>query len=535
MRSTKIIAIIVLMSLSLIGIIALQAYWISHAFDLKEEQFNSRINQVMHSVISQVETHEAAQMLSNNLFEFQLSPSDFSFQSPNTTITTTIDSVRDTTVFSRQVTEDGNIIERVEIHADTSIGQVKITERRETSADGMSQQMEVMIEAGTQPNYTWTEEQHHERFHAKQKQLQKVMQRMLVDFNRVRPIQSRLDSETLNTIIQNELTNNGLNLDYEFGVVQAGRNPRLVMQTADFKTDMVKQSYQASLFPNDVFNSRNFLLLNFPKQDKYIISSLWWLLLIALVFTGIIVLTFTGSVYLILQQKKLAEIKNDFINNMTHEFKTPISTIALAADALTNPRVLQNNEQVDRYTGIIKDENRKMNQHVENVLQMALLDKEKFELKLEDLTVHEIVRDCTEKFRLKIASKQGNIHLDLKADDSTVSGDSILIMTVFNNLIDNAIKYSKEVPNITISSMKSAGNLLISISDEGLGMNKDTLKKIFDKFFRVNTGNVHNVKGFGLGLNYVKAIVLAHNGTIDVESEPNQGSTFTLTLPILIK
>ena len=453
MRSTKILAIIVLMSVSLIGIIALQAYWISNAFSLKEEQFNNRINQVLHSVINEVETHEAANLVSSNLFQFQFNPSDFRIQQPTgTTVTATFDTIRDTTMISRQVTNDGNIIQRVEIHSDTSIGQVHIIERRESSVDGSSQQLELKIEADADPNTTWTEQMHQQRLSAKSKQLQEVMQRMLIEYNRVRPIQNRLDSETLNKIIKSELNSNGLNLEYEFGVIKADYNPRMVMQTAGFDQDMVSTSYRASLFPNDVFNSRNLLFLNFPKQDNYIMKSLWWLLLISLLFTGIILLTFTGSVYLILQQKNLAEIKNDFINNMTHEFKTPIATIALAADALANPKVYDNKIQVERYTGIIKDENRKMNQHVENVLQMALLDKEKFELRLEHLNINEIINDCAEKFRLKIAQKQGEIKLFFNNESNIISGDSILITTVLNNLIDNAIKYSKDIPQISIST-----------------------------------------------------------------------------------
>ena len=234
---------------------------------------------------------------------------------------------------------------------------------------------------------------------------------------------------------------------------------------------------------------------------------------------------------IILRQKKISEMKTDFINNMTHEFKTPIATISLAADSIVSPIISGNKDKVNRFAGIIKQENLRMLNQVEKVLQMAKIDKEEFDLKKVDLDMHKIILQAAEHIQLKVAQRSGSISTNLMATNPLFKGDKTHISNIIHNLLDNAEKYSKGEPKITIATKSDTKGLSVIISDQGIGMTTESQKNIFDKFYRVHTGNIHDVKGFGLGLSYVKALVEAHKGEVTVESELGKGSTFTIYLP----
>ena len=234
----------------------------------------------------------------------------------------------------------------------------------------------------------------------------------------------------------------------------------------------------------------------------------------------------------LLKQKKLSEIKSDFINNMTHEFKTPLATISLAVDALKNDKVTGNKEKTDYFTGIIKEENKRMNKQVETILQAALLDKQEVQLNLKRLLAHDLIISALNNINLQVEEKGGKIDVDLDAENDLILADEVHFTNLINNLLDNAVKYSKEDLHIKLSTKNSGNNLKIKIEDNGIGMNKETLHRIFEKFYRAHTGNVHNVKGFGLGLSYVKTMVDAHHGHIKAESILGKGSTFCITIPL---
>jgi two-component system, OmpR family, phosphate regulon sensor histidine kinase PhoR len=224
-------------------------------------------------------------------------------------------------------------------------------------------------------------------------------------------------------------------------------------------------------------------------------------------------------------------MKNDFINNMTHEFKTPIATISLAADSIGSPMIMNHPDKIKRFVDIIRQENRRMNSQVERVLQMALIDKNDFQLNLGELNLHEIIGQAVDNFSLQVEKREGALHTDLQATRPIIEGDATHIASIIHNLLDNANKYSPEQPDITIRTRNVPMGVEISIEDKGIGISKEARKYIFDKFYRVHTGNIHDVKGFGLGLSYVKAIMTAHKGLVDVKSEPGNGSTFILTFP----
>jgi two-component system phosphate regulon sensor histidine kinase PhoR len=250
-------------------------------------------------------------------------------------------------------------------------------------------------------------------------------------------------------------------------------------------------------------------------------------------FTLVIISAFTVTVYALLRQKKLSEIKNDFINNMTHEFKTPLATISLAVDALRNNKVIEDRTRMEYFSGIIKEENKRMNKHVETILQAALMDRQEVQLSKAPVHVHNLIREVISNYTLQLQEKDGRIELDLNADSDLINGDEVHMRNLISNLVDNAVKYSKEKLVLRISSYNSAKNLIVKFEDNGIGMTKETVRRIFEKFYRAHTGNLHNVKGFGLGLSYVKTIVDAHEGRIKVDSSPGKGSSFTIEIPYL--
>ncbi|HEV8286218.1 MAG TPA: HAMP domain-containing sensor histidine kinase [Chitinophagaceae bacterium] len=283
-----------------------------------------------------------------------------------------------------------------------------------------------------------------------------------------------------------------------------------------------------NLSPNEM------LIVIVMNYQTMVFESLWLPIVSAIVFTLLIMASFYLTVRTMLRQKKLSEIKNDFINNMTHEFKTPLATISLAVDALKNDKVASNKEKMNYFSTIIKEENKRMNRQVETILKAALLDKQEVQLLKRPIHTHQVIKDVVENFTLQLEEKNGKAELLLNAENDLIDGDEIHFSNLINNLIDNSIKYSKEdqPPLIKITTQSTERNLVIVIEDNGIGMNKETVKRVFEKFYRAHTGNIHNVKGFGLGLSYVKTMVEAHGGEIKVDSVLGRGSTFTLEFPL---
>jgi two-component system, OmpR family, phosphate regulon sensor histidine kinase PhoR len=271
-----------------------------------------------------------------------------------------------------------------------------------------------------------------------------------------------------------------------------------------------------------------------PHKGAMILKEMFWFIMGAILFTIIITTAFFITVRTLLRQKKVSEIKNDFINNMTHEFKTPLATISLAVDALKNEKVINDKEKTSYFTGIIKEENKRMNKQVETILQAALLDKQEVQLNLKKSSAHELIDVALNNITLQIEEKGGKLEVNKGAEKDLIMADEVHFTNLINNLLDNAVKYSNEIPVIKLSTQNTGKQIRIKIEDNGIGMNKETLNRIFEKFYRAHTGNVHNVKGFGLGLSYVKTMVDAHKGTIKAESTPGKGSSFSVTIPLAV-
>ena len=294
-----------------------------------------------------------------------------------------------------------------------------------------------------------------------------------------------------------------------------------------------RQTYGVPIFLDNHNESNYKLYLNFPDRNKYLFSSILGMTILSIIFTSIIIITFASAIHQLIKQRQISQIKTDFINNMTHEFKTPIATINLALDSIKNPKIIGDQEKVLRYLKMIKDENKRMHAQVENVLRISKLEKNELNISKERVKLHDLIEDAITHVELMVEDRQGYVKTHLEADKSSVLANETHFTNVLVNVLDNAIKYSDDAPKIDVHTENVGNHILVKISDQGNGMSKQVQKKIFEKFYREHTGNVHNVKGHGLGLAYVKRIVEDHQGHISVESEKGKGSVFTIKLPLI--
>ena len=368
-----------------------------------------------------------------------------------------------------------------------------------------------------------------------------LYQRALVDdvvFNMLyhasdKPIEDRVNFKNLDQYIKSGLIDNGIgDFDYHFKVVDS--EGREVYRCSDYSDEGSESSYAQPLFLNDPPARMSIVKVHFPGKKDYIFDSVSFMIP-SMIFTFVLLITFVFTLYIVFRQKKLTEMKNDFINNMTHEFKTPISTISLAAQMLNDPAVGKSPAMFQHISGVINDETKRLRFQVEKVLQMSMFDRQKATLKPKELDANELIKGVVHTFALKVERYNGKIDTELEAADANIFADEMHITNVIFNLMDNAVKYKRPDVDLhlLVKTWNEPGKLMISIQDNGIGIKKENLKKIFEKFYRVHTGNLHDVKGFGLGLAYVKKIITDHKGTIRAESELNVGTKFIIALPLI--
>lgn len=338
--------------------------------------------------------------------------------------------------------------------------------------------------------------------------------------------------DLIDSLISKELKEKNINTKYEFGIYSPATNSMILQKTGKYPDKLLNDSYYFDLSPlGSLYTYPNKLLLHFPNEQSFIVRQLWKLLGISVFLFVVIIFSFSFSMFIINRQKRLSVMKNDFINNMTHEFKTPISTIALACEALKDKDIQKSEVVYTNYISVINEENKRLGTMAEQILQTAVLEKGQLRLKLVELNMHDIIQKAVSSKDISAKEKGGTIDLQLKATKPVLIGDKVHLTNLMINLIDNALKYNLNKPHIVINTVNKNGSLLIRVQDNGIGISQTNQKKIFEKLYRVPTGNVHDFKGFGLGLSYVKATVELHNGMISVDSEPGHGSTFTIGLP----
>ena len=347
------------------------------------------------------------------------------------------------------------------------------------------------------------------------------------------PLDQRVSKATLDTLLRAELLNKNIRLDYDFWLKSVAHDTVLFSKVAYVKGEILPaNTFKTTLFSNDVIRDPGMLYINFPDREYLLFSNLKVTMASSAALLLVLISIFSYTLYAILRQKKISEMKTDFINNMTHEFKTPVSTIMIASEALRDPEILDDKARIGRLAGIIYDENVRLGNHIERVLSIARLEKKELKLEEEEVDVNALVAAVTDSMSLQLQKKDAEVILQLDAAHPVVKGDELHLSNVIYNLIDNANKYSINAPRITIRTRNSGTNLVIEIEDEGIGMTKEQSKRAFDQFYRVPTGNLHDVKGFGLGLNYVMDIVTQMNGHIKLRSEKDKGTLFEIIIPL---
>ena len=347
------------------------------------------------------------------------------------------------------------------------------------------------------------------------------------------PIKERIDQQRLEYHLRNVFKNNNINLDFRYAIKSypPKGQEQLIFGSTDYNATNRKE-YKRVLFSGDIYPKGDYLRLYFPKRDTYLLKLTGIMVIPTVILTALLIIIFTYTIFIILKQKKLSAIKNDFINNMTHELKTPISTISLASQMLHDDSFSNSPKSIENLSGIILQESKRLSFQVEKVLQMAVFNEGRLKLKFKELHINDLVAIAVRNFEIKVKNKNGKLFAEFLAEDDVINGDEVHIPNVIFNLLDNAVKYSKEAPVINIKTENKNGWLVLSIKDNGIGIPKEHLEQIFERFFRVPTGNVHNVKGFGLGLHYVKKIIESHNGKIKAESVLNKGTKFVIYFPL---
>ena len=375
--------------------------------------------------------------------------------------------------------------------------------------------------------------------HSFNEEKRKLFRKRIADFQSmiisemmsIRPIEEIIDTTRLRTLISNTLAYHGIKTEFKYGITEFADNNFIFVSQGANLSSLYHTEYTTKLFRNSFFDEYKLLKITFPEKRRFLLQSFMTPILVFAVFLIMILIAFVLSFRIIFFQKKLSDIKADFINNMTHELKTPIATISLASEMLRDKSISSDEAMRLIYANVIYQENKRLSNHVEHVLQIAKLEKGELQLNKEDRDINDIVESVIHHFELIRQDLSAEITTELKADPAIVNVDEMHISNAIKNLVDNAFKYNNNKPILEIKTYNDANGVFISVKDNGIGLNKEEINNIFDKFYRVHGGNIHNTKGFGLGLNYVKTIIQAHNGTINVKSKINIGTTFLVYLP----
>ncbi|WP_026777524.1 sensor histidine kinase KdpD [Polaribacter sp. Hel_I_88] len=516
------VLIVVLMSVSLMGIIAVQLYWINNAVESKNEQFTNDVMRSLGSIAERINEKQENQVYSEIQDIINARASADNAQIKNFLIQQ-ID-----TTNNRKITFGSTVLEEnFEIPLDfldnESIIFTRVSGKKDFSQTSLIKGVDDLFKPIEEKRYSFTS------------RLKKINESLFDDvmdnYKKIYPINQRVNNNELNETIKDELKKRNINLDFKYGVY--GNDGLATKLKSGYYTINTKNSYKYPLFKNDEDVPEYILYVTFPKKNEHILSGISGILLLSLFFILIIIIAFSSSLYQLIKQKKLSEIKTDFINNMTHEFKTPIATINLAIDSIKNPKIINDTEKVIRYVNMIRDENKRMHKQVENVLRISKLEKNQLDISTETIDIHEVIEDAINHVSLLIDDKKGSVETHFQAITSEINGNEFHLTNVFVNILENGIKYTQGAPKIDVYTESANKFFIIKIKDEGIGMSKNVQKQVFDKFYREQKGNVHDVKGHGLGLAYVKEIVEKHHGTVFVESEKGEGSIFTVKLPLI--
>jgi len=505
-------------AIALLGLIATQLFWVNNAFTLKQQHFSMSVTEALNNVVYKLEKQSTASKIKRRLsLRKQGMRWMLKADSMNGDTTHAIKIFEDLTTDSAGVTVHKT---RKNIFSNDSNGIAGVGVNINTNG---SDPFTITHIDSTDDRFNWM---------MKQSDMVSDIFDELVSINIYKGYNDKVDTLLIDSILKAELFDKGIKANYDFGIYNTVYSYFSVYTKEESQKEILNSAYKVNLAPDNVFISPKYLAVYFPSEKNYILQTMWLMLTGSGILILIIIFSFYYTVTTILRQKKLSDIKSDFINNMTHELKTPISTVSLASEMLGDSSVEKSTDKVNHYVRIIKEENQRLGLLVENILQTAILDKGQFKLRPQEVDVHEIIDRAISNIRLQVEKREGEIHLDKNAKENILYADRIHLTNILYNLVDNALKYTEQKPMIKISTENLNEGIQISVSDNGIGISKEDQKKIFETFYRVPTGNIHNVKGFGLGLSYVKTATEKHGGTISVESEIGKGSTFKIYLPL---
>lgn len=518
MKKKTIWAIAIIMGLSFVVLLGLQLTYIQEMANMKKEQFDESVTRALYQASRNLELNQTLRYLEKDVNETERK------------------AFRQDSVGTRSGgPDDGTIQQSHQYSVTGKDGTIYSSFELKTIATRPSQMPKAMILRSDRNSISEASKSLQEivknRYVYQKALLDEVVYNILYQASE-KPLKERINFRLLDQDIKAELMNNGINIPYHFTVsTQDGRE---VYRCPDYTGDGVEYTYSQLLFRNDPANKTGVVRIHFPDMSNYIYSSIRFMLP-SVVFTLVLLVTFIFTIALIFRQKRYSEIKNDFINNMTHELKTPIASISLAAQMLNDNSVTKSQQMMAHLGGVINDETKRLRFLVEKVLQMSMFDKKKAVFKKRTLDLNEMVETVSKSFSLRVEHTGGKIYTEIEAIDSAIYVDEMHFQNVIFNLMDNAVKYRKQDKplDIYLRTWNDDTSLYLSIRDTGLGIKKENLKKIFEKFYRVHTGNVHDAKGFGLGLAYVHKVVDLHDGEIKVESEFGKGTTFTIKLPVI--
>ena len=502
MDKNKFLLIVILTVVSMVSILLVQFSWISQINELNNERFEKDINDVLFTVNQKLEEREILILTRENLeAKFKISRSN------ETGGVELIESI-----FSKKTIQD----DEIETKQNSLQFDLESSNKNVDSDDNIN--ASILVEDFNEVTVDTLIQKQIDKVLDRSEMIQIILNKLLTGD---RNIKTELNKNSIEKLIKTSLKQKNINIDFEYLLLDNEKNNILLSNTEDDK--ILKSNFSISLFQNDLIDSNLVLFLDFPLKNSYLRDNNIYSLAFSFIFILLIALSFYYVVVKAFRLKKLSEIKNDFIDNMTHELKTPISTISLACEAM-----IDNKKNKNDYVKIIDEENKRLGHQVERVLNIARTEKQSYKIDKSSVNIHEIIEESMNVFRFKLEKKGGKIVNKLNAENPIINGNKSHLVNVFNNLIENGIKYSKDKPVIIIESRNDKSSMEISIKDNGIGIKKNYLDKIFDKFYREPQGNIHNVKGFGLGLSYVKNIVDKLNAKIFVKSKYGHGSVFTL-------
>lgn len=532
MKKNVILLVITIITISLIGLIGIQLYWIRNAIAVKEAHFENGVSEAITNATYKFNKIILAQKL---LFEEKQSQQLNSFFN-------SLDSINYSYLNKIRDDEPGHIREDEDDNPDIFYfgGEFYMHFRNSNDIDKITpfdttfatqhKPRELPEQTGYRETPAVTNFRNTENLIEKSKLINDILTDLFSSDKHL-TFDSALNKSVLDSLIKTELNNSGIFADYEFGIYNPKNNSLDFEKTGKHSDKLLNKGYAYSLYPSTVFRNPEYLLIYFPGQKRYILAEMNIMMLVSTILIIIIITSFAYTMFTVIKQKKLSIMKNDFINNMTHELKTPISTISLACQALSDRDVQKSEKLYQNYINIINEENQRLESMTEKVLQTALIDKGKLKLNKTYVDVHKLLSDAINKISLQVERTDGTISTNFLAKQPVIKADKIHLTNCFLNLLDNANKYTESSPFITVSTQNNDKGVFISIKDNGIGISKASQQKIFDTLYRISTGNIHNVKGFGLGLPYVKSIIELHDGEVFLESEIKKGSTFTIFVP----